>query len=82
MAGQGGKEADYYYLTQEARSWDLTDPEVRRETAVSSQELTEWIKQIPALKQTPRAGHMRSGEAGGEADKDDKPRHIPVGAGP
>jgi WD40 repeat protein len=50
--GQGGKEADYYYLTQEARSGDLTDPEVRRHTAVSSQELTEWIKQIPALKQT------------------------------
>jgi WD40 repeat protein len=49
--GQGGQEADYYYLTQEARSGDLTDPEVRRQTAVSSQELTEWIKQIPVTKQ-------------------------------
>src|SRR5215471_10574912 len=56
MAGHGvnygGQEGDYYYLTQEARSGDLTDPEVRRRTAVSSMELTDWIKQIPALKQT------------------------------
>jgi len=48
----GGQEADYYYLTQEARTGDLTDPAVRAQTAVSSRELTEWIKQIPALKQT------------------------------
>ena len=48
---QGSQEADYYYLTQEARSGDLTDPEVRRQTSVSSRELTEWIKQVPALKQ-------------------------------
>jgi hypothetical protein len=56
MAGHGvnygGQDGDYYYLTQEARSGDLTDPEVRRRTAVSSMELTDWIKQIPALKQT------------------------------
>ena len=49
--GQGSREADYYYLTQEARSGDLTDPEVRRQTSVSSRELTEWIKLVPALKQ-------------------------------
>jgi uncharacterized caspase-like protein len=48
----GGQEGDYYYLTQEARTGDLTDPAVRAQTAVSSLELTDWIKQIPALKQT------------------------------
>jgi hypothetical protein len=48
----GGADGDYYYLTQEARTGDLTDPEIRAHTAVSSLELTEWIKQIPALKQT------------------------------
>jgi WD40 repeat protein len=47
----GGQEGDYYYLTQEARSFDLTDPDVRRQTSVSSQELTEWIKQVPATKE-------------------------------
>jgi len=50
--GQGSREADYYYLTQEARTGDMTDPAVRAQTAISSRELTEWIKQIPALKQT------------------------------
>ena len=49
--GQGSEDADYYYLTQEARSGDLTDTEVRRHTSVSSKELTEWIKKIPATKQ-------------------------------
>jgi len=48
----GGPEGDYYYLTQEARTGDLTDPAVRAQTAVSSRELTDWIQQIPALKQT------------------------------
>jgi len=48
---EGSQEADYYYLTQEAWSGDLTDPEVRRLTAISSQELTEWIHQIPITKQ-------------------------------
>ena len=48
----GGQEGDYYYLTQEARTGDLTDPAVRAQTAISSRELTEWIKQVPALKQT------------------------------
>ena len=48
----GGQEGDYYYLTQEARTGDLSDPAVRAQTAVSSRELTDWIKQIPALKQT------------------------------
>jgi len=47
----GGQDGDYYFLTSEATTSNLTDPEVRRQTAVSSQELTEWIKQIPALKQ-------------------------------
>jgi len=47
----GGAEGDYYYLAQEARTGDLTDPAVRAQTAISSLEVTDWIKQIPALKQ-------------------------------
>ena len=46
-----GEGSDYYYLTSEARTTDLSDPAVRRVSGVSSAELTEWIKQIPALKQ-------------------------------
>ena len=42
----------YFYLTQEARAFsDLSDPAVRAQVTISSDELTEWIKQIPALKQ-------------------------------
>jgi uncharacterized caspase-like protein len=48
----GGQEGDYYYFTQEAGSMSLTDPEIRSKNAISSQELTQWIKKIPALKQT------------------------------
>ncbi len=56
LAGHGinygsGQEGDYYYLLNEALSGDLNDPEVRKLAAISSAELTELIKQIPALKQ-------------------------------
>ena len=47
----GGQDGDFYYLTQDARSAELTDPAVRDQVALSSRELTELIKQIPALKQ-------------------------------
>jgi hypothetical protein len=41
----------YYYLTQEARTTELTDPAIRAQAAISSEELVEWIKQSPSLKQ-------------------------------
>jgi WD40 repeat protein len=44
----------YCYLTKEARTIDstvLSDPDVRRQTTITSEELTDWIKKIPALKQ-------------------------------
>lgn len=47
----GGQDGDYFFLTGEARSADLRDPAVRATTAISSRELTELMKQIPALKQ-------------------------------
>lgn len=47
----GGQDGDFYYLMSAAAGGDLGDPAVRASAAVSSQELTEWIKEIPALKQ-------------------------------
>jgi hypothetical protein len=44
-------EGDFYYLTRDARNGNLTDPEVRKQVALSSAELTDWIKRVPALKQ-------------------------------
>jgi WD40 repeat protein/uncharacterized caspase-like protein len=47
----GGSDGDYFFLTADARTSDLTDPAVRQQTAISSRELTDWIKAVPALKQ-------------------------------
>jgi hypothetical protein len=44
----------YCYLTQDARTTDtavLADSAIRQQTTITSEELVDWIKQIPALKQ-------------------------------
>jgi WD40 repeat protein len=46
----GGQDGDFHYLLADAAGTDLTDPEVRKQATVSSAELTEWIKAIPATK--------------------------------
>lgn len=50
---QGGMDHTlFYYLTKDIASEDaLADPVTRREFAISSEELTDWLKAIPALKQ-------------------------------
>lgn len=45
------ENAQFYYLTKDIASENLSDPEIRNNYAISSAELTEWIKAIPALKQ-------------------------------
>lgn len=47
----GGQDGDFYYLTADASSGNLKDPVVRQNVAISSNELTDWIKEISALKQ-------------------------------
>lgn len=46
-----GKKPQYYYLTHELVSGDLSDPAVRQKATISSEELTDWINNIPARKQ-------------------------------
>ncbi len=52
LAGHGvsraGVDEDFHYLLAEAASADLTDPVVRRQASLSSGEMTELIKAIPA----------------------------------
>jgi len=58
----------YCYLTQEARSTNpavLSDPAVRTRSAITSEELTEWVKQIPALKQVMVLDTCSAGAAAG-----------------
>ena len=47
----GGQDGDFYYLTKDAVSGTLSDEGYRSVAAVSSEELTELIKGVPALKQ-------------------------------
>ena len=49
--GSGTDNEDFYYLTKEARTGNLDDPEIRKQTSISSKELTELLLKIPALKQ-------------------------------
>ena len=57
LAGHGVALTDpdiYCYLTADAASLnanDYADPKIRQKMAISSEELVEWIKQVPALKQ-------------------------------
>jgi len=57
MAGHGvnftdsNQNSDFYYLTSDAGSEDLQDQETREKAAISSTELTELFKKVPALKQ-------------------------------
>ncbi len=55
LAGHGvtrtGEDDDYYYLAADAASFELADPSVRELVAVSSTELADWMKAVPALKQ-------------------------------
>ena len=47
----GAEQARFHYLTQGIASEDLSDAAIRKAYTISSEELTEWINDIPALKQ-------------------------------
>jgi WD40 repeat protein len=50
----GGDEGDWFYLTQDAFSASseaYNDEAIRSKSGVSSKELSDWVKSIPALKQ-------------------------------
>lgn len=52
LAGHGVAINDLYaYPTSEARTLDLSDPAIRAQTAITSDELVDWIKKIPATHQ-------------------------------
>jgi WD40 repeat protein len=68
----------YAYLTADARSAnlsDLSDPALRAQWTITSDELTDWIKQIPALKQVMI---LDTCDAGAAATKLVERRDIPA----
>ncbi len=44
----GGPDGDFYFLTCDAQSADLSDPAVRQSVALSGRQITELIKAAPA----------------------------------
>ncbi|MCW8928896.1 MAG: caspase family protein [Gammaproteobacteria bacterium] len=52
LAGHGLSIKDeYYYLTAEAGTIDLSDPEIVKHLMISGSELTHWLKSTPIQKQ-------------------------------
>ncbi|MCB0559918.1 MAG: caspase family protein [Phaeodactylibacter sp.] len=43
--------AQFYYLTKDIASENLSDPEIRNNYAISTGELTQWLNEVAALKQ-------------------------------
>jgi hypothetical protein len=66
LAGHGttAPDGEYWYLTREARTTDLSDPAVRTSSGLSSSELTEMLKAIPATKQVMVLDTCAAGAAG------------------
>lgn len=46
----GGQDGDYYYLTNDATAGSLDDPELRRQRTLSSAEIVDLIRTVPANK--------------------------------
>jgi VCBS repeat-containing protein len=62
----GGQDGDWYYLTCDARQGDdekFTDAALRTSVALSSHELTDLMRAIPARKQTLALDACASGKA-------------------
>ena len=58
----GGSDGDFYYLTLDASSGDLKDPVIRDNVSISSEEFTEYLKMVPALKQVMIIDACHSGQ--------------------
>jgi WD40 repeat protein/uncharacterized caspase-like protein len=79
LAGHGvqandGKDDEFYYLTQDAVEGALADPVVWRGSTLSSDELTAWIKGVPALKQVLLLDTCHAGRLVADLTKD---REVP-----
>ncbi|MGH9548994.1 MAG: caspase family protein [Terriglobales bacterium] len=55
LAGHGTTlamgEDKYYYLTADSKKSDLSSLKLLERSAISSEQLAEWVKKVPALKQ-------------------------------
>lgn len=47
----GSPNSQFYYLTKDMAQWNMSDPAIRKNYMISTNEWTEWLKAIPAQKQ-------------------------------
>lgn len=62
----GGEKGDFYYLTTEysgTSSESFLDPNLRKSQSISTEEFTDWLNDIPALKQIMIIDACGSGKA-------------------
>ena len=62
----GGEKGDFYYLTTEYSGSSVesfSDPAIRKSQAISTEEFTDWLNDIPALKQIMIIDACGSGKA-------------------
>ncbi|MBM4342769.1 MAG: caspase family protein [Deltaproteobacteria bacterium] len=75
LAGHGAAHRDVYaYATRDAHSLEFADPAVRATAAVTSDELIEWIRAVPAVHQ---ALVLDTCAAGAAAKKMVEKRDVP-----
>ncbi|MEM7366947.1 MAG: caspase family protein [Bacteroidota bacterium] len=56
------EKTNFYYLTKDIASEDLSDTEIRNNYAISDEELTSWINEIAAMKQVMIVDACNSGK--------------------
>lgn len=61
--GKNADKTNFYYLTKDITSAKLSDPEIREEYAISDEDLTNWLADIPAQKQVLILDACNSGKA-------------------
>ena len=62
----GGEKGDFYYLTTDysgSSAESIADPALRQTQAISTEEFTQWLNAIPALKQVMIIDACGSGKA-------------------
>ena len=62
----GGEKGDFYYLTTDysgTSSESFSDPDLRKSQSISTEEFTDWLNAIPALKQIMIIDACGSGKA-------------------
>jgi hypothetical protein len=78
--GKEGDKSNFYYLTKDITSAKLADDAVRKEYAVSDEDLTKWLAAIPAQKQVLILDACNSGKAaenlGGIGTRDLNPSQV------